>query len=195
MSWTTINIKEYSDLYFPDECPNCLVTPSNEFVRIKRTVGLNLLKITYAINWPFCKTCMEFFKQRNRLKNRFSIYTLIALGIIFITTIILLEPLNLGGSGLIYPLIVLLITGLLIYLKYRNLLSKIPLNPGHIIKDDTVKIIRGGKKMFSDKRFLIISILNPKYAKLFIEKNIINNPKYNEQALKSALDLLELQKR
>ena len=49
--------------------------------------------------------------------------------------------------------------------------------------------------MFSDKSFLIISILNPKYAKLFIEKNTINNPKYNERVLKSALDLLELQRR
>jgi hypothetical protein len=194
MSWITVKIKEYSDLYFPDECPNCLATPSDEIIRIQRTVGFNMFRVTYSIDCPFCKTCAEFFKQRDKIRSKFSIYTLVSLGLVILITMLLIEPLHLMGYEFIYPLIVLLITWLIIYLKYLDAVNKIPLNHGYVKRGEPIRIIRSGRKMLSDKYFLIISILNPKYAKLFIEKNTINNPKYNERTLKSSLDLLELKR-
>jgi len=194
MKWLKIKIKDYDTLNFPDACPNCLSSPSNQIVRIEKIIHAHFVNITYSIDWPHCQTCADFFKKRGELWKIYSIYILIALGIVVVGLALLATTFAFGGLGFIYAAIAFSVLSLLIYLKYRKVVSVMPLKTGHIRKGDVVKIHCNGKSVFSGKNFLTISLLNPQYAKLFLEKNVSLNLKYNPRTLKSALDLLELSK-
>ena len=179
---------------FPDECPNCLTIPSDTPVRIERIIHAHIVNITYSIDWPHCQTCANFFRKRSELWKIYSIYILIALGVVAVGLALFATTFDFGWYAFVYAGVTFSAIALIIYLKYNKVVSTIPLKAGHIRKSDVVKIHRNGKSVFSGKNFLIISLLHPQYAKLFLEKNASLNLKYNPRALKSALDLLELNK-
>lgn len=179
-------------MQFPEECPNCLTKPTDCIVHFSITVGIDFLRVTYKIDIPHCQTCVDFITQKKKLIKRYSIYTLLVLGAVIIGLTALSTLYNISGTTFIYGSMTFPIILIVFWARYRKLESKIPINPGSVKRGYAVELIRCIKRTFSDKSILSIKFLNPRYAKLFIEKNKAVNPKYNKYALEHALNRLEL---
>ncbi|HLD35329.1 MAG TPA: hypothetical protein VJC37_01300 [Planctomycetota bacterium] len=188
MRWVRVKINKYQDLFFPNECPNCLKTPANIPCQIQGEVTVPLFYTrSFVIDWLYCESCANLLNQIGKLWRRYSIYTFIAFAVIFAVTLIGYFKFNLGTNLIYSAIAVFVISVVVLLVAYIRVFKAIPLAFGQV-RGPAIKLHHAGRKPLSFNNLLDISFQRAKYAQLFIEKNRSNNLRYNETKLKFALE-------